>query len=150
MPIFGQSCNQSACHDPDRPEAGLRLGVRCVAENGTCVFPDAPGARPADPQPLTEDGVTAVLANLVEVESLTVPTLNRVTRNDLDQSFLVRKIAGDFSNRGYVCNDLEPQDEFPCGIAMPWGNPPLCLMGATGQTRFDLIAAWILQGTQDN
>jgi hypothetical protein len=149
MPIFGQSCNLSACHDPDKPEAELRLGVRCVTANGRCVFPDAPGARPNDPQPLTEDEVTVVLANLVDVESRTVPGLNVVTRGDIDQSFLVRKIAGDFRDQGYVCTDLDPTDDHPCGVAMPWNSPALCL-GTNGQARFDLIAAWIIQGAQDN
>ena len=146
MHVFGLSCTQTTqCHGTDstRPMAGLLLGPPCGYDQttGRCTFPTTP---------LTDQLLTQVYTTLVNVPAVTVtsPTVMRVAPGDPAGSFLIQKAAGIHEDQGYMCTPQHSTAVTPCGNEMPPGAT-LCLQ-LNGQTRFDTIAKWILDGAQNN
>jgi len=142
MPIFGNSCVQSQCHDSDRPQATMYLGPKCSITNletRVCEYP-------AD-MPLTQAEIDMVHANLI-VASKTVPTVMRVAANDPLHSLLIQKTADIHLEQGHVCVQQSTDVTNPCGEEMP-PDVTLCTQ-KNGQERWDKIAAWILQGALNN
>jgi hypothetical protein len=140
MPIFNQSCDQTQCHDKDKPKALLYLSPGCARnlDTGAC-----------DEIALTEADVQEVYANMVGVASTTAPAVLRIAPQDPAQSFMVHKIADTHEAQGYACT---PQDTMVtgCGDSMPPQGATLCTQNNGGQERFNMIVRWILQGAQNN
>lgn len=97
--IFTPSCALAGCHSSGSASAGLSLAAG-----------DSFGA-------------------LVNVPSSQVPSLNRVTPNNPDSSYLVKKLRGDA--------DIQ-------GARMPNGSPPL------SAAELDRIVRWINAGAPNN
>jgi hypothetical protein len=147
MHVFALSCALGAqCHGTasTRPMADLLLGPPCGGfdqATGTCTFATTP---------LTDEIVTQVWSNLVDVAAVTMtsPTVMRVAPRDPLQSFLLQKTAGIHEQQGYVCIAQDSTAATPCGNEMPPGQP-LCLQDED-QARFNTIAKWILDGAENN
>jgi hypothetical protein len=141
MPIFGQSCVQSQCHDAQLPKANLFLGPVCQFNmtTGGCDF---------TMPPLTDADVQSVWMNLVGVESTTAAGVLRVAATDPARSFVVHKVSNTHALQGFTC---EPQDPMVtgCGEPMPPGGSTLCTQ-RNGQERFNRIVRWIQQGALNN
>ena len=143
MPILNGTCGfGSSCHDSNQPEASLVLGDVCRDDAGA---PAAPGMC----APLTEAAISAIYANLIE-PSRTAPAVQRVARNRPAESFLLDKAADLQNEKGYACTPQDPNVE-GCGTAMPPGGPSVALCTQRdGQQRFDVVAAWVLQGAPND
>ncbi len=98
QPIFTSNCALSGCHAGTNPQQGMNLSV----------------------------GQT--FANVVNVQAMELSTMNRVTPDEPDNSYLVHKVQGTHLNVG------------GSGNQMPLGRSPL------SQTDIDLIRAWIEAG----
>ncbi len=98
QPIFTSNCALSGCHACTNPQQGMNLSV----------------------------GQT--FANVVNVQAMELSTMNRVTPDEPDNSYLVHKVQGTHLNVG------------GSGNQMPLGRSPL------SQTDIDLIRAWIEAG----
>lgn len=101
-PILTGNCAVSGCHTGANPAQGMNLGA----------------------------GQT--FSNVVNVVSRELPSMNRVTPNQPDNSYLVHKIQGTHLDVG------------GSGVRMPLGRSPL------SQGQIDLIRAWIEAGAQSN
>jgi hypothetical protein len=77
-------------------------------------------------------GSGQTFASVVNVASLELPSMNRVTPNQPDNSYLVHKVQG--THLGVGGN----------GSRMPLGRSPL------SQGEIDLIRAWIAAGARPN
>ncbi len=95
QPILSNNCIFSGCHAGTSPQEGMTLS----------------------------SGQT--FGNVVNVASRQLPTMNRVTPNQPDNSYLVHKVQGTHL------------DEGGSGERMPEGRAPL------SQADIDLIRAWI-------
>ena len=102
QPIFTGNCALSGCHTGSAPEEGMSLG----------------------------EGQT--FSNVVNVAARQLLTMNRVTPNQPDLSYLVHKIQGTHEAVG------------GSGSQMPEGLSPL------SQSDIDLIRAWIQAGALSN
>jgi len=102
QPILSSNCVFSGCHVGTSPQEGLTLS----------------------------SGQT--FGNVVNVASRQLPTMNRVTPNQPDNSYLVHKVQGTHL------------DEGGSGERMPEGRTPL------SQAEIDLIRAWIQAGAKSN
>ena len=142
MPIFGQSCTGMSCHDEDGPKADLLLGPRCSynSETGGCDFDPA----------LTAEQLAAVYDNLVGVTSKTASSVNRIVAGDPANSFLLMKTANVHNDQGLSCTKLGLPSDPECGQGMPFPGESLCNQSAKGATKHETIAAWVLQGAQNN
>ncbi len=98
QPIFTSNCALSGCHAGTNPQQGMNLSA----------------------------GQT--FANVVNVPAMELSTMNRVTTDEPDKSYLVHKVQGTHLNVG------------GSGNQMPLGRSPLT------QTDIDLIRAWIEAG----
>ena len=98
QPIFTSNCALSGCHAGTNPQEGMNLSA----------------------------GQT--FANVVNVQAMELSTMNRVTPDEPDNSYLVHKVQGTHLNVG------------GSGNQMPLGRSPLT------QTDIDLIRAWIEAG----
>ncbi|MEE8134425.1 MAG: hypothetical protein V3T56_05180 [Gemmatimonadales bacterium] len=98
QPIFTSNCALSGCHAGTNPQQGMNLSA----------------------------GQT--FANVVNVQAMELSTMNRVTPDEPDNSYLVHKVQGTHLNVG------------GSGNQMPLGRSPLT------QTDIDLIRAWIEAG----
>ena len=96
--IFTSNCALSGCHAGTNPQQGMNLSV----------------------------GQT--FANVVNVQAMELSTMNRVTTDEPDNSYLVHKVQGTHLNVG------------GSGNRMPLGRSPLTQMD------IDLIRAWIEAG----
>jgi hypothetical protein len=153
LPMFGQSCVASDCHNSHDMKAGLDLGNKCDYDANAkwkCTFP----ATPTDPNDLTksapDDPTTkaAMYASLMGA-SKTAPALMRVKPGDPANSFLMLKLAGQQNMKGLACmNQDTSRDMTPCGGFMPLTGSMYC--EGTTRPRFDAIAAWIAQGALNN
>jgi hypothetical protein len=133
MPILHRTCAlSSSCHDSSRPQAGIVLGDPCDA--GVCPT-------------LSESAITAIYDNLL-ASSLTAPAVKRVAQNKPAESFLLDKAADIQNKKGYACTPQASGVE-GCGTGMPPSGPALCDQPG-GQERFDIIAAWVLQGASND
>jgi hypothetical protein len=102
QPVFSGNCALSGCHAGASPAQGMNLGA----------------------------GQT--FASVVNVASLELPSMNRVTPNQPDNSYLVHKVQGTHLGVG------------GSGSQMPLGRSPL------SQGEIDLIRAWIEAGARPN
>jgi hypothetical protein len=102
QPILSGSCAFAGCHAGTSPAQGMNLG----------------------------DGQT--FSNVVNVASRELPSMNRVTPNQPDISYLVHKIQGTHVGVG------------GSGSQMPLGRSPL------SPDEIELIRAWIEGGALDN
>jgi hypothetical protein len=102
QPVFSGNCAFSGCHAGASPAQGMNLGA----------------------------GQTS--SNVVNVASRELPTMNRVTPNQPDNSYLVHKIQGTHVDVG------------GSGSRMPLGRSPL------SRDEIDLIRAWIEGGARAN
>ncbi len=102
QPIFTGNCAFSGCHAGSSPEQGMSLGA----------------------------GQT--FSSVVNVAARELPSMNRVTPNQPDNSYLVHKVQGTHLDAG------------GSGSRMPLGRSPL------SQSDIDLIRAWIQAGAQPN
>ena len=102
QPIFSGGCAFTGCHAGASPAQGMNLGV----------------------------GKT--FSNVVNVASRELPSMNRVTPNQPDISYLVHKIQGTHVGVG------------GSGSQMPLGRSPL------SRDEIDLIRAWIEGGALPN
>lgn len=102
QPILSNNCVFSGCHVGTSPQEGLTLS----------------------------SGQT--FGNVVNVASRQLTTMNRVTPNQPDNSYLVHKVQGTHL------------DEGGSGERMPEGRAPL------SQAEIDLIRAWIQAGAKSN
>lgn len=102
QPILSSNCVFSGCHVGTSPQEGLTLSSGQTFEN------------------------------VVNVASRQLPTMNRVTPNQPDESYLVHKIQGTHL------------DEGGSGERMPEARAPL------SQAEIDLIRAWIQAGAKSN
>ena len=102
QPIFTDNCTFSGCHIGSSPAEGMSLGA----------------------------GQT--FGSVVNVVARELPSMNRVTPNQPDDSYLVHKVQGTHMAAG------------GSGHRMPEGQPPL------SQSDIDLIRAWIQAGAQSN
>ena len=98
QPILTNTCALSGCHAGTNPQRGMNLSV----------------------------GQT--FANVVNVPSMELSTMNRVTPRQLDSSYLVHKVQGTHMAVG------------GSGFQMPLNRSPLT------QMEIDLIRAWIAAG----
>jgi hypothetical protein len=120
VPIFNRSCGLSlSCHgDPGQNQgAHLFLGSN----------KDAGANNPAQ-----------VHANIVNVVSVDLPTMNIVTPGDPTNSFMMHKLDADQCKFDSQCT------HGTCQLSMPQSNPTLDVA-----TR-DTIRRWIAQGAQSN
>ncbi len=104
QPIFTGNCLCSGCHAGSSPEEGMSLG----------------------------EGQT--FSQVVNVAARQLPSMNRVTPNQPDNSYLVHKVQGTHLD----------VDVGGSGSRMPLGRSPL------SQSDIDLIRAWIQAGAQPN
>jgi len=104
QPIFTGNCTFSGCHIGSSPAEGMSLGA----------------------------GQT--FGSVVNVVARELPSMNRVTPNQPDNSYLVHKIQGTHLN----------VDVGGSGSRMPLNRSPL------SQSDIDLIRAWIQAGAQSN
>ncbi len=102
QPIFTGNCLFSGCHAGSSPEEGMSLG----------------------------EGQT--FSQVVNVAARQLPSMNRVTPNQPDNSYLVHKVQGTHLAAG------------GSGSRMPLNRSPL------SQSDIDLIRAWIQAGAQSN
>ena len=102
QPIFTGNCTFSGCHAGSSPAQGMSL----VAGQA--------------------------FSNVVNVPAIELPTMNRVTPNQPDNSYLVHKIQGTHLDVG------------GSGSRMPLNLSPL------SQSDIDLIRDWIQAGAQSN
>ena len=102
QPIFTGNCALPGCHVGSSPAQGMSLGA----------------------------GQT--FSNVVNVQAIQLSTMNRVTPNQPDNSYLVHKVQDTHMAAG------------GSGNRMPEGQPPL------SQSDIDLIRAWIQAGAQSN
>ncbi len=102
QPIFTGNCAFSGCHAGSSPEQGMSL----VAGQA--------------------------FSSVVNVAARELPSMNRVTPNQPDNSYLVHKVQGTHLDVG------------GSGSRMPLGRSPL------SQSDIDLIRAWIQAGAQPN
>ena len=102
QPIFTGNCTFSGCHIGSSPAEGMSLGA----------------------------GQT--FGSVVNVVARELPSMNRVTPNQPDNSYLVHKVQDTHMAAG------------GSGSRMPEGQPPL------SQSDIDLIRAWIQAGAQSN
>ncbi len=100
QPIFTSTCALSGCHAGTNPQLGMNLSV----------------------------GQT--FANVINVPSMELSTMNRVTPGQPNSSYLVHKVQGTHSDVGGT------------GFQMPIGGSPLT------QAQIDLIRAWIAAGAR--
>ncbi len=100
QPIFTSTCALSGCHAGTNPQRGMNLSV----------------------------GQT--FANVINVPSMELSTMNRVTPGQPNSSYLVHKVQGTHSDVGGT------------GFQMPIGGSPLT------QAQIDLIRAWIAAGAR--
>ncbi len=98
QPIFTGNCVFSGCHAGSSPEEGMSLGAG------------------------------QAFSNVVNVAARQLPSMNRVTPNQPDNSYLVHKVQGTHLDVG------------GSGSQMPEGLSPL------SQSDIDLIRAWIQAG----
>ena len=104
QPIFTGNCALPGCHVGSSPEEGMSLGA----------------------------GQT--FSNVVNVQARQLSTMNRVTPNQPDNSYLVHKVQGTHLDVGVDGS----------GSRMPLNRSPL------SQSDIDLIRAWIQAGAQSN
>jgi hypothetical protein len=102
QPVFSGNCALSGCHAGASPAQGMNLGA----------------------------GQT--FASVVNVASLELPSMNRVTPNQPNNSYLVHKVQGTHLDVG------------GSGSQMPLGRSPL------SEGEIDLIRAWIAAGARPN
>ncbi len=102
QPIFTGNCALTGCHAGSSPEEGMSLG----------------------------EGQT--FSNVVNVAARQLLSMNRVTPNQPDNSYLVHKVQDTHMAAG------------GSGSRMPEGQPPL------SQSDIDLIRAWIQAGALAN
>ncbi len=102
QPIFTGNCAFTGCHAGSSPQEGMSLG----------------------------EGQT--FSNVVNVQARQLLTMNRVTPNQPDNSYLVHKVQDTHMAAG------------GSGSRMPEGQPPL------SQSDIDLIRAWIQAGALPN
>ena len=102
QPIFTSNCALSGCHAGTNPQEGMNLSA----------------------------GQT--FANVVNVQAMELSTMNRVTPDEPDNSYLVHKVQGTHLSVG------------GSGDQMPQGRSPLT------QPDIDLIRAWIEAGALRN
>ena len=102
QPIFTGNCTFSGCHAGSSPAQGMSL----VAGQA--------------------------FSNVVNVPAIELPTMNRVTPNQPDNSYLVHKVQDTHVDVG------------GSGGRMPLNRSPL------SQSDIDLIRAWIQAGAQSN
>jgi hypothetical protein len=159
MPLFGNTCIASTCHNPHDHNANLNLGPHCKYDSATkvCTYPaDAAAAAALDPTmsqvvpyaPLDQATLDATYASLM-LPSTTVlsPTVQRVVPGDPENSFIIKKVTGKQDGTGYMCKSQDPSHQItkdPCGDSMPLGGGLLC--EGTSRPRFDVLAGWIAQG----
>jgi hypothetical protein len=151
MPIFGQSCTYSECHDPAAKKAGLMLGDPSAFGPGrsSCYDPSAKWGC-SIPEPIDQNLLKSVRDSLL-APSMTVvtPAVPRVTPFDPTKSFLLDKVTGNQNKRGYAtCQNQDPsRSQGACGDAMPLSGPSLC---EDEPARVMAIAAWIRDGAEQN
>ena len=104
QPIFTGNCALPGCHVGSSPAEGMSLGA----------------------------GQT--FSNVVNVQARQLSTMNRVTPNQPDDSYLVHKVQGTHLDVGVGGS----------GSRMPLNRSPL------SQGDIDLIRAWIQAGAQSN
>ncbi len=104
QPIFTGNCTFSGCHIGSSPAQGMNLGA------------------------------DQAFSSVVNVPARELPSMNRVTPNQPDNSYLVHKVQGTHLNI----------DVGGSGSRMPLGRSPL------SQSDIDLIRAWIQAGAQPN
>ncbi len=98
--------------------------------SGSCALPGChAGASPAQGMNL---GVGQTFSNVVNVASRELPSMNRVTPNQPDNSYLVHKVQGTHLDAG------------GSGSRMPLGRSPL------SRDEIDLIRAWIEGSARSN
>ena len=102
QPIFTGNCLFSGCHAGSSPQEGMNLGAG------------------------------QAFSSVVNVAARQLLSMNRVTPNQPDNSYLVHKVQGTHLDVG------------GSGDRMPQGRSPL------SQSDIDLIRAWIQEGAQPN
>jgi hypothetical protein len=112
LPAFRQSCVFSSCHGPGlAPSFGPKQG---------------------------DADTKAIVEGMVGKPSAELTSMNLVTAGDPKQSWLMRKLDGDFCLFKSQCEGGD------CGELMPAGGDRLDV-----QTR-DTVRRWIAQGAKDN
>jgi len=127
MPKFASSCGlSSSCHSlPVRDQKLQRVFLGCQASSSTCTNP-SPGA---------------VYAGLLS-QSQQLPSMPYVTPGDPSNSYLQRKIDGNFA--GLSCAPgADDHSAKPCGESMPPGQPASSILRAQ-------LRAWIADGAPQN
>ena len=104
QPIFTGNCALSGCHAGSSPQEGMSLAAG------------------------------QAFSNVVNVAARQLPSMNRVTPNQPDDSYLVHKVQGTHLDVGVGGS----------GSRMPLNLSPL------SQSDIDLIRAWIQAGAQSN
>ena len=102
QPIFTANCALSGCHSGTNPQQGMNLSSG------------------------------QAYANIVNVASLELPSMDRIEPSDPDNSYLVNKIQGTHVDVG------------GSGSRMPLGRAPLT------QATIDQIREWVADGAPDN
>jgi hypothetical protein len=149
---FELSCGLSgSCHHEQVSDPKVqRVFLGCNKNNSTCV--------------VSGDVAETVYAGIVGKASQELPSMNYVTKNDPDNSYLVRKLEKNgLTGLSCVPVDMDPIVSMapgdpmplqPCGAPMPLGadlstcGDPTCVAALTNL--IDKIRAWISQGAPDN
>jgi hypothetical protein len=127
MPLFARSCAlASSCHQGD-PGSGMEdLGLGPNMDNS----------------PAPQATLDAIHDQLVNQDAMRSP-LPYVTPDEPGDSWLMAKIEYGEADLA-MCSMCEGEG---CGVFMPFGSPP---ESGLSRAERDVIAAWILDGAQNN
>lgn len=149
MAIFPGGCSLTGeCHGQpgNATEENLYLGHGINdGVNGNCLMTPATCNAASD--------IAMVYAAIVGVKAVENPQMDLVsTDSNIENSFLWHKVNGDMNASAVaagcmmatqpVCEDC--QDPTPCGVQMPWDQPPL------EASQICTIKNWIAEGAPNN
>jgi hypothetical protein len=135
MPVLQQNCTASpVCHGQmgDGAVEGLFLGV---SSDGATIEPST---------------AMMVYAGLVGAKSLEDPSMDLVSPNEPQSSYLVYKLNGNQDTlaadcaKTTLCPSTTCTSQTPCGTSMPYLGAPLMPSG------LQPITEWIMQGAPNN
>jgi hypothetical protein len=138
MPVLQQNCTSNGCHGIKFDSSVEILYLGAFADGST-----------VDPST-----AMTVYAGLVGVKSLEDPSMNLVTANEPQSSYLIAKLNGtqdslasDCAKAPSLCPSATCTSMTPCGTQMPYLNAPLMTSDPTGMAS---ITEWVTKGAKDN
>jgi hypothetical protein len=160
LPMFGQACTASDCHNQHDHNAMLNLGNKCDFDPNAkwkCTFP----TMSSDPSDFTKSAPDDPATAMLIYQDLMKPAVTvtggtpmaRVKPGDPANSFLMLKLADQQNSKMLACTNFDPshdpeQPPLPCGSFMPLTGTKYCQ--GTTRPRFDAIAQWIANGAPMN